>query len=108
MGGLTVLDKPPAPRYDFEMLKADTGWLYLHFKVRSFIFFGRFLEGVAVGPIVAAVYSKQRVGGSFTADKSFSSERACICSGVRTCVSLLSALFFCCITLVWALRTYSA
>ena len=33
MGGLTVIDKPPAPRYDFEMLNADTGWLYLHFKV---------------------------------------------------------------------------
>lgn len=34
MGGLTVLHKPPAPRYDFEMLHAETGELFLHFKVR--------------------------------------------------------------------------
>jgi len=33
MGGLTVLHRPPAPRYDFEMLNAETGELYLHFQV---------------------------------------------------------------------------
>lgn len=33
MGGLTVNQNVPAPWYDFEMLKADTGELFLHFKV---------------------------------------------------------------------------
>ncbi|CAM9575188.1 unnamed protein product [Scytosiphon promiscuus] len=32
MGGLNVTDRPPAPRYEFEMLNADTGDVYLHFQ----------------------------------------------------------------------------
>lgn len=34
MGGLKITFNRPASRYDFEMLHADTGDLFLHFEVR--------------------------------------------------------------------------
>lgn len=33
MGGLRIANVPPAPRYEFEMLHAETDELFLHFKV---------------------------------------------------------------------------
>jgi len=35
MGGLVVNPNLPAPWYEFEMLNATTGGLYLHFKVST-------------------------------------------------------------------------
>ncbi len=38
MGGLVITPNIPGPKYDFEMVHAETGELYLHQKVGLFVF----------------------------------------------------------------------